>query len=396
MTFRFSTRTGWSLAENPLTRETRSLRAAGVELLDLTLSNPTVADLEGPAALVELLATPEGRVYRPEPLGLLAAREAIAADAAARGRALDPSRLVLSASTSEAYTWIWKLLAEPGDEVLVPSPSYPLFSYLCDVEGVRAAPYPLLREEGFRLDLGAVERAIGPRTRAIVVVHPNNPTGTLARRDDAEALDALAASRGVAVVSDEVFGDYVWGEVSPAKLPTFATARRALTFVLSGLSKVVCAPQLKLGWMSVHGEGGLVDEAMRRLEVVADTFLSVSTPVQAALPSILARRGEIQAELRARLATNLALLDATLGDLDGDAPVRRLAADGGWSVILEIARTRTEDEWVLDLLRQQHVLVQPGYFFDMDREGFLVASLLPRPDVFAEGARRLAPFLARG
>jgi aspartate/methionine/tyrosine aminotransferase len=279
--------------------------------------------------------------------------------------------------------------------VLVPSPSYPLFSYLCDVEGVRARSYPLLRDEAFRIDVGAIARAVGERTRAVVVVHPNNPTGTFARRDDAEALDALAAERGLVIVSDEVFADYPFGPLKGTKLPTFAGPRAALTFVLSGLSKVACAPQLKLGWTSVHGDDEAVRLAMSRLEVIADTFLSVSTPVQVALPAILERVPRIQEEVLARLRENLAAIDRAIEARGPHAPVRRLDADGGWSALLEVARTRTEDEWASSLLREHGVIVQPGYFYDMDREGFLVVSLLPEPERFRAGIERVVDVLAR-
>ena len=331
MSVRFSARTGWNLAENELSKKVQSLRASGLPIVDLSESNPTRVGLKEPAHLIAFLANPEAARYRPEPLGLGSARAAICADAERSGKQLDEARLVLSASTSEAYAWIFKLLCDPGDEVLIPSPSYPLFSYLADVEAVRPVSYPLIRDEAFRIDLGALERAITPRTRAVIVVHPNNPTGTLTRRDDAQALDALSARHGLAVIADEVFGDYTWGEVAAGKLPSFALEREALTFVLSGLSKVVCAPQLKLGWTSVHGPALEVERAMHRLEVIADTFLSVSTSVQLALPQILASKAAIQTELRGRIAANSSALDAAIASLGSESPVRRLPADGGWS-----------------------------------------------------------------
>ncbi len=394
MSIRFSARTGWNLSENALATKAGRIRASGRAIVDLSESNPTRVGFSEPGRLIALLANPDAAHYRPEPLGSKGAREAICRDAARSGKALSRERLVLSASTSEAHAWLFKLLCDPGDEVLIPAPSYPLFSYLADVEAVRPVPYPLLRDEAFRIDLGAVERAITERTRAVVLVHPNNPTGTLTRRDDARSLDALAARHGLAIISDEVFGDYSWGPIASHKLPSFAFEGEALTFVLSGLSKVVCAPQLKLGWTSVHGPEAEVTAAVRRLEIIADTFLSVSTPVQVALPLILERKEAIQAEVKTRIRENLAALDSSIALLGPEAPVRRLQADGGWSVILEVPRTETDDRWIDRLLDEHGILVQPGYFFDMDRDGFLVASLLPEPRAFAEAMGHLVALVS--
>jgi alanine-synthesizing transaminase len=281
--------------------------------------------------------------------------------------------------------------------VLIPQPSYPLFSFLADLEDVTLTPYPLVREEGFRVDLAALEAAVSERTRAILLVHPNNPTGTFVRRDEAQALEALAARRGLALIVDEVFGDYARGGLGPDRsaLPSFVGTRGVLTFVLSGLSKVAALPQLKLGWIVVDGPAPLVETALQRLEVIADTYLSVSTPVQLALPELLAARGPIQAAIRARVRQNLAALDAALAaDLAG--AVRRLPADAGWYAILEVPRTRDEDGWVELLVREEGIVVHPGYFFDMESEGFLVVSLLPEPSAFQRATARLLARLADG
>ncbi len=390
----FSTRTRWDLSENTFGRELAAAKAAGKALIDLTESNPTRAGLVDAEGLVALLGHPRGASYAPIALGHAVAREAVARYYAERGLPIAPSRIALSASTSEAYGWLFKLLAERGDRVLVPAPSYPLLSFLASLEDVELVPYPLARDEGWRVDLSAIEASIDDRTRAIILVHPNNPTGTLVRRDEACALDALAAKHDLALVVDEVFGDYPQGPLAPDRLPSFVRDAEALTFVLSGLSKVTALPQLKLGWIAALGPAHLVAEALERLEVIADTYLSVSTPVQLALPEILAARGPIQAAILARVAENLAALDRALAPPDCTA--RRLAADAGWYAILEVPRTCDEDGWIATLLREEGLILHPGYFFDMPRDGFLVLSLLPRPAPFAEAVERLCRRLDKG
>jgi alanine-synthesizing transaminase len=379
----FSKRTSWDRSDNPLARELARASGAGRALVDLTESNPTRAGFAN-AELCALLGDPRGAAYDPAALGLPEAREAVARYYADRGLDVPAARVCLAASTSEAYGWIFKLLCERGDEVLVPAPSYPLLAYLASLEDIALVPYPLARPEAFRVDLAALEAAITPRSRAIVLVHPNNPTGTFVRRDEAAALAAMARARGLALVVDEVFGDYALGPLPADRRPSFAGEAEALTFVLSGLSKVAALPQVKLGWVAVSGPDEVVAEAMGRLEVIADTYLSASTPVQRALPEILARRGPVQAALRARTAANLAALDAAIAAAGALAPVRRLLLDGGWYATLEVPRTRSDDAWVEILVRQDGVVVHPGYFFDFDGEGFLVVSLLPEPAAFRE------------
>jgi hypothetical protein len=391
----FSTRTRWDLSENTFGRELARARAEGRPLVDLSESNPTRAGLtEGAEQLVALLGHPRGVAYAPIALGHAVARDAVARYYAERGLPLDPARVALSASTSEAYGWLFKLLAGRGDRVLVPAPSYPLLSFLASLEDVELVPYPLVRDEGWRLDLAALEASIDARTRAIVLVHPNNPTGTFVRRDEARALEALAAKHDLALIVDEVFGDYPQGPLAPDRLPSFVRDTEALTFVLSGLSKVAGLPQLKLGWIATLGPAALVAEALERLEVIADTYLSVSTPVQLALPEILAARGPIQAAIQARVAENLAALDRALSP--PGCAVRRLPADAGWYSILEIPRTRDEDAWLTALIHEEGLILHPGYFFDMPRDGFLVLSLLPRPAPFAEAVERLCRRLDEG
>lgn len=395
-TLQFSRRTAWDLAPNKLSAVLSEARSAGRALVDLTDGNPTRCGIVTTTELVALLGDPRGVDYEPDPLGHPDARAAVADYYRAHGATIDPGRVVLSASTSEAYGWLFKLLADRDDAVLVPQPSYPLFGYLAALEDVRLVAYPLLREEQWRVDLDAVARSIDERTRAILLVHPNNPTGSFLRRDDAAALEQLAAANGLALVVDEVFVDYAHGPLPADRLPTFAGERRALTFVMSGLSKVVALPQLKLGWTIVLGPDALARAAMERLEVIADTYLSVATPVSRALPELLAARGPIQAAIRARTENNRASIDDAIARLGEHGAVRRLPADGGWYAILEVPRTRDEDAWVEALVRDEGVVVHPGYFFDLDREGCLVVSLLPEERAFSAAITRVVSALHRG
>lgn len=395
----FSSRTAWDRTENPLTALIAEVKCEGRRLVDLTESNPTRAGIIDSTPLVALLGDARGTSYAPLPLGHPIAREAVVAAYHERGLPARADRVVLSASTSESYSWIFKLLCERGDRVLVPAPSYPLFEFLARLEDVELETYPLVREEAFRIDLGALERAAARaegRARAIVLVHPNNPTGSFVRKDEAKALAAIANRYGMALVVDEVFSEYALGTLANDRLPSFSSENDALTFVLGGLSKSLLLPQFKLAWTLVNGPDDLCEEAMARLELVADTYLSVSTPVQLALPELFAARHRVQAAVRARTTTNLEALDRAIAAAGEHAAVRRLPVDGGWCVILEVPRTRDEDEWATLLVREHGVIVHPGYFFDMERDGFLVVSLLPPVDSFAEGIEKVISAVAHG
>jgi alanine-synthesizing transaminase len=392
---RWSRRTSFELAENRLAEVYRRARLrAGDELVDLTVTNPTRVGLVEPSRLPALVGASGAEHYEPEAFGLASAREAVARYHEARGEPVDPARIVLSASSSEAYGWLFKLLGDAGDRVLVPHPSYPLFDYLARLEGLEASSFPLARFDGFRVDLGALEAIIDERTRAVVLVSPNNPTGTFLRADEARALFELAASRGLAVIIDEVFRDSPVEPPPLAERVCFASEPPALCFVLGGLSKALCAPQLKLGWTRVLGPEPLVREALHRLEIVADTYLSVATPVQLALPALLERAPLVQAELVARLSENLAALDALLAQR-ADSPVRRLRVEGGWTVLLELPRFVDEDAWVERLAEEAHALLAPGWFFDLEGGGTLVASLLAEPSRFANAMSRVLDTVER-
>ena len=381
----FSNRTDWDLRPNRLARLLEEKRRARARILDLTESNPTRVGLRGPDDLLAPLASPGGRLYEPTPFGLPAAREAVAADFARRGAPVEAERVVLTASTSEAYAFLFKLLCDPGDEVLVPRPGYPLFDYLASLESVHVRGYPIEHDGAWRLDLEALHGALSPRTRAIVVVSPGNPTGAYLKRTELEALQDLAAERGLALVSDEVFADFAFSD-DGRRVRSVAHDGPALTFTLGGLSKTCGLPQVKLAWIAVTGPADQRRRALERLEVVADTYLSVSTPVQVAAPTILARCEEVQAPLRERIQGNLDILRRGL--VPG-SPASLLEPEGGWSAVLRVPATLSEEERVARLLRDRNVLVHPGYFFDFPREAYLVVSLLPPPPLFAEAVEGL-------
>jgi aspartate/methionine/tyrosine aminotransferase len=393
----FSSRTSWDRTENRLTRAIQQARSAGREPFDLTDSNPTRAGIFDLEPLVAELGHLRGARYEPAPRGHFEARGAVAGYYRERGFAIDPERVVLTASSSEAYAWIFSLLADADDAVLIPRPSYPLFGWIAANQKVRLVTYPLQRDAGFRLDMGELRRAIDARTRAIVLVHPNNPTGSFVRRDEARELCALAKEHHLALVVDEVFGDYVFAPSSGEALPSFLDIEGApLTFVLSGLSKVMLLPQCKLGWTVVHGPDDLVLEAMARLELIADTYLSVATPVQLALPALLQRRSAVQSAMQKRLRDNLAALDGAIAEIGPASSVRRLPCEGGWYAVLEVPRIHDEETWAELLIQKEDAIVHPGYFFDFDRDGFLVVSLLPPVDGFRDAVRRVVRRLGNG
>lgn len=379
MSVPFSRRVPADLRPN---RISETLRRLGPPPFDLTVSNPTLVGIAHPADLLAPLADPAGLAYRPDPRGLRSARVAVAAEYRRLGAEVDPDHLVLTASTSEAYAFLFKLLCEPGEAVLAPVPSYPLFEHLAAVEGVGVRPYRLEPEAGWRPDLAELAAA-GDDVRAAIVVHPNNPTGSWVDAADARALAELCARRGWALIADEVFLDYPLGERLAA---SFAEPSPALTFALGGLSKSVALPQLKLAWIAVGGPAALAAAARERLEFIADTFLSVGTPVQLALPALLAAGAPVRAAIAARCRANLAALRVAAAACPA---VSVLPPDGGWSAAVRIPAVVGEEELVLALLERDGVSVQPGYFFDFPRDGYLVVSLLPPPAVFAAGADRL-------
>jgi aspartate/methionine/tyrosine aminotransferase len=377
----FSSRLPASLAANTISRALEAARARG-PLLDLTESNPTVVGLTYPSdAILAALSDARALTYEPTPRGLLIARSAIADYYARRhGHNVDVERLTLTASTSEAYAWLFKLLCDPGDEVLVPRPSYPLFELLAGLESVRPVPYTLGYHHGWFLDLDDIARALTPRTRAILVVNPNNPAGWFIKREEHARLDALAAARGLAIVSDEVFADYAFAP-DATRLTTLLGDGAALSFSMSGLSKLVGLPQLKLGWIHVAGPPALRAEANERLEHIADTYLSVTAPVQHAAPPLLRLTEDVGQQILNRVVENRQHL---IHGLAGSA-AQLLEAEGGWSAIVRLPATRSDEEWVLALL-ERGVHVHPGFFFDLcgTPPVAVVLSLICPPEVLLE------------
>ncbi|HUS08704.1 MAG TPA: pyridoxal phosphate-dependent aminotransferase [Bryobacteraceae bacterium] len=357
------------------------------QFLDLTQSNPTAANLQYPERqILDAISSSESLVYEPSSKGKRSAREAVAAY---YGHRVDPEQILLTASTSEAYGWIFKLLADPGDEVLVPRPSYPLFEFLASLENVRAVQYPLFYDGRWSLDIHAVENAITDRTRAIALVNPNNPAGVYLKRTEVDQLVSLCAARGLAIISDEVFADYAFAD-DLERITTLSGVNQVPTYVISGLSKVAGLPQFKLGWIVLNGPPQQYNDAMTRLELIADTYLSVATPIQLALPSLLEAAHGIRRQIRDRTQANLSYIQHHLAP---DSPARLLHAEGGWYATLEVPRIRTEEEWVLELLEKYDVLAQPGYFYDFESEAFLVISLLTETGEFQRGMQRIFQFV---
>ena len=360
----------------------REKRERGEPLLDLTESNPTAAGLSYPEnVLLQALADERALRYEPNPAGLADARTAVAE----YYRDVSADRILLTASTSEAYSMLFKLLADPGDEVLVPRPSYPLFEFLASLEAVRPVQYPLVYRGGWRIDLDALEHAITGRTRAVVLVNPNNPTGSFIKRHELDRLIDLCRAHDLAIISDEVFCDYVFVPTGQ-RVTSLAGVDQVLTFVLSGFSKVLALPQVKLGWIAVGGPEPARSGALSHLELIADTYLSVGTPVQWAARRLLTCRDTVQRQIMERVRGNREYL---VNRIVSDSPWRPLETEGGWYAVIEAPRIYSEEEWTRELLARDNVVVQPGFFFDFEREAFLVVSLLTPSETFRAGIDRV-------
>jgi alanine-synthesizing transaminase len=392
----FSKRTDWKLEENAYTTALRCHKQSGKSILDLTASNPTTCGFQyDDAAILSALHAAGALQYDPEPKGIASARAAVVEyycqkDSAAR---VDPERLILTTGTSEAYSFLFRLLCEPGDEIVVAHPSYPLFDFLATIQDVKLRPFRLVYDHGWQIDFRALEEAIGPQTRAILLVHPNNPTGNFIGADEAGQLQTICRERHLALVVDEVFLDYeIQGTDSRRKSHgSFVSSDQALTFVLSGLSKVAALPQMKIGWIAASGPDSVVRDAMARLEIISDTYLSLSAPLQYALPALLGQRKKMQAQLLARIEANLAKLDENLAR---QKLVSRLEVEGGWCAVLRVPAVQADEELAIRLLEEQSVLVQPGHFYEFADEGYLIVSALTLAAEFSEGIRRLLACVA--
>ena len=382
----FSERTNWKLAPNRLARALSQARATGVEVLDLTVSNPTRAGLQvDPEAILESLNSPQALDYDPQPKGLLAARQAVADYYRQdhEGFDVDAESIILTTSTSEGYSYVFCLLCNAGDEILVPKPSYPLFEFLADLQDVKLSAYPLLYDHGWQIDIPSLYHAVNHRTKAVIVVHPNNPTGSYVSPAEMTSLNSFCKEKGLALVVDEVFLDYPHDGASRT---SFAGNCEVLTFTLSGLSKVSALPQMKVAWIVASGPEAVKREAMGRLEIIADTFLSMNAPLQVATPTLLAQRKKIQPLLLDRVRSNLQELQR---QLSSQKTCSRLGVEGGWYAVLRVPVTQSDEDLAIELLSKSAVFVHPGHFFDFPSDGYLVLSLITPQTVFREGVLRI-------
>ncbi|MGA7514152.1 MAG: pyridoxal phosphate-dependent aminotransferase [Candidatus Sulfotelmatobacter sp.] len=381
----FSNRTNWKLTHNRLTEALEQVRSSGAHVLDLTISNPTRAGLHYDASqILKSLASPQAMDYDPQPNGLPSARAAVADYyRAEHGINLDPECLLLTTSTSEGYSFVFRLLCNPGDELLVPKPSYPLFEFLADLQDVKLVPYPLIYDHGWQMDFPSLQNAVTKCTRGVVVVHPNNPTGSYVHQEEQRSLNRFCREHELALIADEVFLDYAHDR---EKGQSFSANQEVLTFTLSGVSKVSALPQMKLAWIVTSGPAADVEAAQARLEVIADTYLSLNAPIQCATPALLDQRKTIQPQLLNRVRGNLTELDRQLA---AQKSCQRLNVEGGWYAVLRVPVAQTDEELAIDLLRRKSVLLHPGHFYDFPSDGYLVLSLITRKDEFTEGIKRL-------
>ena len=385
----FSSRTDWNTTPNRLSGLAAEKYLRGESIIDLTESNPTKCKFSYPSE--EILNTLSDRSvlsYQPEPRGLLSARKAITEYYAAQGIALTPEQIILTSSTSEAYSFLFKLLCNVGDEVVVPQPSYPLFEYLCQLNDITLRYYRLAYDGEWHIDFTSLEAQLSERTRAIVLVHPNNPTGSYLKQNEFDRICSLASEHHSSLIADEVFGPY---DISPGvDCANILTSQSFMPlFSLNGISKLLGLPQLKLSWIFVHGDLQQKGEALNRLDIIADTFLSVNTPVQIALPRLFRFSSDIRNQIRLRIQTNYKLLQ----NIFADSNTSVLRVEGGWYAILHLPQKHSDDNWAEEILIHQNILVQPGHFFDMEQESCIVISLLPDSRIFKETILRLMRFI---
>ena len=382
----FARRTAWKLAPNRYSEALSGARLRGAKLLDLTASNPTQCKFDFDSkAILQSLAHAAALSYDPEPQGLLIAREAVADyynRHSVRGSAtpIHAEQLLLTTSTSEGYSYLFRLLCDPGDEVLVPRPSYPLFEFLADIQDVRLRPYDLFYDHGWHIDTGGIADSMSESTRAVLVVNPNNPTGSFVHTQELERVASICAEREVGLIADEVFLDYEV-ESSPGK--SIAFMNQCLAFTLSGLSKISCLPQMKLAWIVLSGPENLREAAHDRLEIIADTYLSVNAPIQHAARELLLQKNSMQPQLLRRIRSNLEFLDEEVRNADA---IQRLRVEGGWYAVLRVPVKQSDEDLAIELIGRG-VILHPGHFYDFSRDGFLVVSLITPSQEFSEGIR---------
>src|SRR6266403_4930080 len=384
----FAKRTNWNMTPNRLSEALAAHRAAGRPLIDLTVSNPTECGFEyDSSAILDALRNPAALAYEPNPRGLESARRAVAGYYADREETVSAEDIFLTTSTSEAYSYVFRTLCDPGEELLIPSPSYPLFDFLADIQDVSLVPYSLLYDHGWQIDFHALDQAITPRTRGVIVVHPNNPTGNFVKSSEMTKLNAICSARDIAIIADEVFLDFALDGSRPA---SFAANRGAATFTLSGLSKISGLPQMKAAWLVVSGPQEWKSEALARLEVIADTYLSANAPVQLAIPRFLEERHGFQKQVMSRVRRNLAELDRQLA---GQKAVSRLKVEAGWCAVLRVPATRSDEDLAIELLAVHGVSVHPGHFYGFPAAGNLVGSLLVPEMQFRRGISEALMFV---
>jgi alanine-synthesizing transaminase len=386
----FSKRTNWKLNPNKYTQALEEMRATGASIVDLTVSNPTQCGFHYDAEhILGAFQNPNALTYEPEAKGLLGAREEVARYYTEdHGITVDPESLLLTTSTSEAYSYVFRLLCDPGDEILVPKPSYPLFDFLGELQDVSLVPYSLEYAHGWFVDFPSLVRALTPRTRAVLLVHPNNPTGSFVHREERQRLNELCRERGLALVVDEVFLDY---GLTNERRESFATNKDALTFTLSGLSKVAALPQMKVAWLITSGPEAAKKMALERLEIIADTYLSLNAPTQCAFGALLEQRRLLRPQLLERIRQNWGFLRSSVGKEDG---CELLDTEGGWYGVIRVKSDRSDEELAVEVLRSTHTLVHPGHFYDFRTDGYLVVSLITPVSDFREGIGCLMKFLA--
>jgi len=387
--FMFSQRTNWKLSPNRFTQALEAIRASGTKLLDLSVSNPTECGFQYDAgAILSAFQNPNALSYDPQPKGLLPAREEVARYYLRDHHvSVDPESIILTTSTSEAYSYVFRLLCNPQDEILVPKPSYPLFAFLADLQDVTLTPYSLEYAHGWMVDFLSITRALSERTRAILLVQPNNPTGSYLRAEEVQGLNNLCRERDLALIVDEVFLDYSFTGTPPR---TFTANLDSLTFTLSGLSKIAALPQMKVAWVATTGPDSLLRSALGRLEVIADTYLSLNAPTQWSVPTLFEQRHSLQPQLLQRVRGNRASLQKLISS---QLACELLDADAGWYAILRVPARGSDENLVIDLLQKQNVVVHPGHFYDFPKDGFLVLSLITPTEIFHEGISRLVKFL---
>ena len=384
----FSHRTDWKLTPNRFTQAQQELQVAGREVLDLTISNPTRAELHYDAeTILQAFVNPDAMDYDPQPKGLLRAREAVAAYYRKQHDDVDAESIILTTSTSEGYSYLFRLLCNVEDEILVPKPSYPLFEFLADLQDVKLVPYPLLYDHGWQIDFPSLYKAVNHRTRAVVVVHPNNPTGSFVAEEERTALNNFCREYKLSLIADEVFLDYAH---DGAPRPTFAANQDVLTFTLSGVSKISGLPQMKLAWIVTSGPAEAVSAALARMEVIADTYLSMNAPVQLAAPALLEQRHSIQPLLLDRVRANLNELDRALAK---QKTCCRLDVEGGWYAVLRVPVTQSDEDLAIQILRKLSVLVHPGHFYDFSGDGHLIVSLITPTQDFHKGIAQVLGLL---